>query len=238
MSAGSCLPSQLRAGHPPGRGGARGSRGPAGRLRMPRRRPGPAARVVSGRPGTWLQQADETTFDAVRALRDRVLRLLGSAPEVSDVGLIAGCKGGGRFDAHLDPTGPRSRSGSTCSRTRGDGPTFIRRPGPAGSARPGPPAGCPAESRPDGPGRPTPVPGGRQAGGQRDAPSLAPGRPTPERRGGPIPGTGGAASRNRWAGDVSREPRRTGPAGCRRLRMRQERSPRGTTGSPPSFKAD
>jgi hypothetical protein len=60
---------------------------------------------VSGRPGTWLQQADETTFEAVRALRDRVLRLLETAPEVSDVGLIAGGNGGGRFDAHLDHDG-------------------------------------------------------------------------------------------------------------------------------------
>jgi hypothetical protein len=63
------------------------------------------AQVVSGRSGTWLQQADEKTFEAVCALRDRVLKLLETAPEVSDVGLIAEGNGGGRFDAHLDHGG-------------------------------------------------------------------------------------------------------------------------------------
>jgi hypothetical protein len=62
-------------------------------------------RVVGDGPGTWLQQADEVAFEAVRALRDRVLRLLESAPEVSDVGLIAGNNGEGRFDVHLDHGG-------------------------------------------------------------------------------------------------------------------------------------
>jgi hypothetical protein len=62
-------------------------------------------RVVRGRSGTWLQQTGEATFEAVRALRDRVLKLLETAPEVSDVGLIAWSNGGGRFDAHLDHDG-------------------------------------------------------------------------------------------------------------------------------------